>query len=67
MSDFDKLKDEAGKEIKEHPEQVKEGEQAVEKKLGVDSQGDEKAKQDQAGQPPGDASPGDQAGQPQSG
>jgi hypothetical protein len=31
MSEFDKLKDEAEKEMKEHPEQVKEGQQAVEK------------------------------------
>jgi hypothetical protein len=30
-SDFDKLKDEAEKEVQEHPEQVKEGEQAAEK------------------------------------
>ena len=28
MSEFDKLKDEAEKEMKEHPEQVKEGQQA---------------------------------------
>jgi hypothetical protein len=50
MSEFDKLKDQAGQEIKEHPEQVEEGEQAVEKKLGVTGQDDEKAKQDQGGQ-----------------
>jgi hypothetical protein len=31
MSEFDKLKDEAAKEMKEHPEQVKEGQRAVEK------------------------------------
>ena len=30
-SDFDKLKDEAEKEAQEHPQQVKEGEQAAEK------------------------------------
>jgi hypothetical protein len=33
MSEFDKLKDEAEKEMTEHPEQVKEGQQAVEEKL----------------------------------
>ena len=31
MSEFDKLKDEAEKEIQEHPEQVNEGEHAIEK------------------------------------
>ena len=35
VSDFDKLKDEAEKEAQEHPEQVREGEQAVEKELGL--------------------------------
>lgn len=34
MSEFDKLKDEAEKEAQQHPQQVKEGEQAVEKDLG---------------------------------
>jgi hypothetical protein len=38
VSEFDKLKDEAEKGIQEHPQQVKEGEEAIEKKLGVDSQ-----------------------------
>ena len=66
MSEFDKLKDQAEKEVKEHPEQVKEGEQAVEKKLGLVGQGDEKAVQDQGGQPQGDAPPADQADQAQS-
>ena len=41
MSEFDKLKDEAEKEIQEHPEQFKEGEQAIEKRLGVDSRDDQ--------------------------
>ena len=65
MSEFDKLKDQAEKEVKEHPEQVKEGEQAVAKKLGLVGQGDEKAEQDQGGQPQGDAPPADQADQVQ--
>jgi hypothetical protein len=41
MSEFDKLKDEAEKEAKEHPQQVSEGEQIVEKKLGMNSEGKE--------------------------
>ncbi len=35
MSEFDKLKDDAEKEAKDHPEQVQKGEQAAEKKLGL--------------------------------
>lgn len=62
MSEFDKLKDQAEQQIKEHPEQVKKGEQAVEKKLGVTGQDDDKAKQDQGGQ-----SPDDSGGQSQGG
>jgi hypothetical protein len=56
MSDFDKLKDEATKEVKEHPQQVKEGEQFAEKKLGLGSQDDQKedAGQSQGG---GDSQP----------
>jgi hypothetical protein len=38
MSEFDQLKNDAEKEAKEHPQQVKEGEQAVEKKLGLSQQ-----------------------------
>jgi hypothetical protein len=60
MSEFDKLKDQAEQEVKEHPEQVKAGEQAAEKELGVLGQDNEKARQDQGGQPSGD-----QAGQSQ--
>jgi hypothetical protein len=56
MSDFDKLKDEAEKEIKEHPEQVREGEQAAEKKIGVLGKDNEEARQDQGGQSPGSQS-----------
>ena len=65
MSGFDKLRDEAEKDVKEHPEQVKEGGQAVGKKLGLVGQGDEKAEQEQGGQPQGDAPPADQADQVQ--
>ncbi len=38
MSDFDKLKDDVGKEAQEHPEQVKEGEQAAAKEFGLQQQ-----------------------------
>jgi hypothetical protein len=41
MSEFDKVKDEAEKEAKEHPEQVSQGEQAVEKKLGMNTNEEE--------------------------
>ena len=40
MSEFDKLKDEAEQAAQQHPQQVEEGEQAIEKKLGVQPQGD---------------------------
>ena len=60
-SDFDKLKDEAEKEAQQHPQQVKEGEQAAEKEgkqfldkeFGGQRQGDKNADggdQDQSGQ-----------------
>lgn len=62
MSEFDKLKDQAGQELKEHPEQVKKGEEAVEKKIGVTGQDDEKAKQDQGGQSSGDGGGQSQGG-----
>jgi hypothetical protein len=45
MSDFDKLKDDAEREAQQHPEQVKEGEQAAEKDLGL--QQHDQAQQDQ--------------------
>jgi predicted transcriptional regulator len=51
MSELDKLKDEAGKEAKEHPQQVKEGETAVEKKLGMDSKEDQTSQHDQNSAP----------------
>jgi hypothetical protein len=38
MSEFDKLKDEGEQYAKDHPEQVKEGEDAVEKKIGLGQQ-----------------------------
>jgi hypothetical protein len=62
MSEFDKLKDEAEKEAKEHPQQVKEGEQAAEKKLGLGGQDDQgnASKDENAGQ-----SQGQGDGQPQ--
>jgi hypothetical protein len=48
MGEFDKLKDEAEHEAQQHPQQVEEGAQAIEKKLGVQPQGD--AQPGQAGQ-----------------
>jgi hypothetical protein len=39
MSEFDKLKDEGEQYAKDHPEQVKKGEQAAEKKLGLPGEG----------------------------
>lgn len=47
MSEFDKLKDQAEQYAKEHPEQVKKGEQAVEEKLGMDTQEEETSQHDQ--------------------
>ena len=38
MSEFDKLEHEGEDYAQQHPEQVKEGESAVEKKLGLDQQ-----------------------------
>ena len=38
MSEFDKLKDDAEKYAQDHPEQVQQGEQAAEKKLGLPGQ-----------------------------
>ena len=35
MSEFDKLKDEGEEYAKDHPQQIKEGEDAVEKKIGI--------------------------------
>jgi hypothetical protein len=52
----DKLKDEAEKEAREHPQQISEGEQAIEKKLGMNSDADETSQHDQ-NTPPRDAGP----------
>jgi hypothetical protein len=60
LSEFDKMKDEAEKEAKEHPQQVKEGEQAAEKKLGLNSQDDQTSQHGQTS-----ASQDTDAGQPQ--
>jgi hypothetical protein len=40
MSEFDKLKDEGEQYAKDHPQQVKEGEAAAEKKIGIGQQCD---------------------------
>ncbi len=41
MNDFDKVKDEAEKEAEDHPQQISEGEQDIEKLLGMNSQAEE--------------------------
>ena len=48
VSEFDKLKDDAEHDAQQHPQQVKEGEEQVEKKLGVQQPGS--GQPDQAGQ-----------------
>ena len=45
MSEFDQLKNDAEKEVKEHPEEVQKGEQAAEKKLGLPEQGGDQPSQ----------------------
>jgi hypothetical protein len=62
MSEFDKLKDAAEQYAKDHPEQVKKGEQEVENELGIGQQG-----QGQQGQRPDGGGERDQgtAGQEQ--
>ena len=60
-SDFDKLKDEAEKEAQQHPQQVKEGEQAAEK------EGKEFAEKEFGGQHGDDSAAGGQQGQDQGG
>jgi len=60
VSEFDKVKDEAEKEAKEHPGQVSEGGQAIGKTLGMNSDAEDTSEHDQ-NTPPRD---GD-AGQPQ--
>ena len=56
MSEFDNLKNEAEQMAQQHPEQIKEGEDAVENKFGM-------GQQDQSGQ----GGPQDQYGDQQSG
>ncbi|MGH3150296.1 MAG: hypothetical protein ACRDOB_06155 [Streptosporangiaceae bacterium] len=53
MSDFGKVKDDAEQYAKEHPEQVDKGEQAIEKKLGMNSQS-EQTSQENPNTPPSD-------------
>jgi hypothetical protein len=60
-SDFDKLKDEAEKEAQQHPQQVKEGEQAAEK------EGKQFAEKEFGGQHGDDGAAGGQQGQDQGG
>jgi len=55
MSESDKLKDEAEKEVKEHPQQISEGEQGIEKKLGMNTNADETSQHDQNTAPQGPA------------
>jgi hypothetical protein len=51
MSEFDKLKDDAEQEVKDHPQQVHEAEQdaehAVETKFGEQGQGNQQGQDDQ--------------------
>lgn len=49
VSEFDKLKDDAEREAQQHPQQVKEGEEAVEKDLGFQQQGQAQQARDNAG------------------
>ena len=65
MSEFDKLKDDAEKEVKDHPEQVQKGEQAAEKKLGLP--GDTGNQAGQGGQGQGQDQGQGQQGQAQQG
>jgi hypothetical protein len=47
MSEPDKLKDGAEKEAAEHPERISEGEQAIEKKLGMNTDAEQASQHDQ--------------------
>ncbi len=64
MSEFDKLKDDAGQYAQKHPEQVGKGEEAAEKKLGLPGQDQDQQGQGQQGQ---DQQGQDQQGQDQQG
>jgi hypothetical protein len=57
VSEFDKLKDEAEKEAREHPQQVGQGEHAIGKKLGMNSDAAETSGHDQNTPPQDDAQP----------
>ncbi|MFY9889625.1 MAG: hypothetical protein WAK71_15035 [Streptosporangiaceae bacterium] len=69
MSEIDDLKNDAEKYVQDHPQQVKEGEQDLEKKLAPGAvQGGQPAQSGQEGQaqpagsqPPGDAADRDSA------
>jgi hypothetical protein len=52
MVDFDSLKNDAEQYAQDHPQQVKEGEQDVEKKLGLGGQDSGQQGQDNAGGAP---------------
>jgi hypothetical protein len=66
MSEFDQLKNDVEKEAKEHPQQVKEGEQAVEKKLGLSQQDQSRQGQgDDAQQGQGNGGQDQSSGEPQ--
>jgi hypothetical protein len=61
VSEFDDLKDKAEQYAQQHPEQVKKGEEAVERKLGIGDQ--DQAGQGQQGQDDqGQGDPQDQQG-----
>jgi hypothetical protein len=50
VSEFDNLKDKAEQYARQHPEKIREGEEAVEKKFGIGQQGQDQQGQDQSGQ-----------------
>jgi hypothetical protein len=54
VSEFDNLKDKAEQYTQQHPDQVEKGEDAVERKLGIDDQGQDNQGQDNQGQGGGD-------------
>ena len=63
MSEFDNLKNEAEQLAQQHPEQIKEGEDAVEKKFGLGQQDQSgQGQQDQQDQSQQDQSQQDQSG-----
>ncbi len=61
MSEFDNLKNEAEQYAQQHPDQIKEGEDAVEKKFGIGQQGQQdQGQQDQGQQDQGQQDQGQQ-------